>query len=105
MSARFPELRCHRKQRNSEQQRNQPKAFLHCLSRNYGFTVRFSALCPWITYLDCGSSYSRMVELRVPDTFRLEDRSVLSTAASDGGTDGSSSPPIITPGSELRIFT
>src|SRR5262249_54101449 len=58
-----------------------------------------------MTYFDCGSSYSRMVELLVPETLRLEDLSVLSTAARDGGTDGNSSPPIMTPGSEFKILT
>jgi len=39
-----------------------------------------------------------MVELAMPDTLRLEDRSVLMTAAIDGGNEGNSSPLITTPG-------
>jgi len=40
----------------------------------------------------------------MPETFRLEDRSVLMTAAIAGGNDGNSSPPITTPGSELTTL-
>src|SRR5436190_12592908 len=54
-----------------------------------------------MTYFDCGSSYSRTVELGTPDTLRLDDLSELISAAIEGGKDGNSSPPITTPGSKL----
>jgi hypothetical protein len=40
----------------------------------------------------------------MPDTLRFDARSVLMTAAMDGGSEGSSSPPITTPGSKLTIL-
>src|SRR4051812_32000769 len=57
-----------------------------------------------MTYLDCGSSYSRTVEFGRPETLRLEDRSVFISAAIDGGNEGYSSPPMTTPASGLTTF-